>query len=180
MYARAIVQMGLPAMSGNRVPSGSTYLLKVELEPAVPVNSETVFCHFQILLSSMPDFLDQICVLRPLDLELFLQLRVLGLELRDSPIFFPELGLVVEGLHRTPLWRLSALDRVSVHVLQPLHSIKTIATVGIDHPDVVSDVVSGLLFGALVQLLQPLLLVLDQVVYDVVPVIAPLELLIQA
>ena len=63
MYARAIVQMGLPAMSGNRVANGSTYLLKVAHEPGVPVNSEAAFCHFQILLSSMPDFLDQSCVL---------------------------------------------------------------------------------------------------------------------
>ena len=91
MYARAIVQMGLPAMSGNRVPSGSTYLLKVELEPGFPVNSEAAFCHFKSLLTETSEELLQTCVLRPLGLEFFSQLRVLGLELRDSPIFFPEL-----------------------------------------------------------------------------------------
>ena len=92
MYARAIVQMGLPAMSGNRVANGSTYLLKVAHEPGVPVNSEVSFCQFKSLLTKTSEVLNQTCVLRPLDLELFLQLRVLGLELRDSPIFFPELG----------------------------------------------------------------------------------------
>ena len=63
MYARAIVQMGLPAMSGNCVANGSTYLLKVALEPAVPVNSEASFCHFKTLLTETSDFLDQTCVL---------------------------------------------------------------------------------------------------------------------
>ena len=63
MYARAIVQMGLPAMSGNRVPSGLTYLLKVAHEPGVPVNSEAAFSHFKPLLTETSDFLDQTYVL---------------------------------------------------------------------------------------------------------------------
>ena len=63
MYARAIVQIGLPAMSGNRVANGSTYLLKVAHEPGVPVNSEVSFCHFKTLFTETSDFLDQTCVL---------------------------------------------------------------------------------------------------------------------
>ena len=63
MYARAIVQIGLPAMSGNRVANGSTYLLKVELKPAVPVNSATAFYHFANLLTETAEDLGQTCVL---------------------------------------------------------------------------------------------------------------------
>ena len=114
MYARAIVQMGLPAMSGNCVASVSTYLLNVALEPAVPVNSEAAFCQFKSLLTETSEVLDQTCVLRPLDLELFSQRRVLGLELRDSSVLFPELGRVVEGLHRKFFRRHSILYRVFV------------------------------------------------------------------
>ena len=119
--------MGLPAMSGNRVPSESTYLLKVELEPGVPVNTAVSFCHFQIRLSSTSDFLEQTCFLRPLVIELFLQLRDLGLELRDSLVLFPELGRVVEGLFRKVFRRLCVLDRVFVRFLQLLRSTRSIA-----------------------------------------------------
>ena len=180
MYARAIVQIGLPAMSGNRVANGSTYLLKVAHEPGVPVNSEAAFCQFKSLLTKTSEVLNQTCVLRPLDLKFFSQLRVLGLELRDSPIFFPELGWVVEGLHRKVFRRHSALDRVFVLGLQLIRSTKSIAVYGIDYPAVVPDVVSDLLDGAIVPLLPPPPLVVYQVNYDVVPGIAPLELLLQA
>ena len=126
MYAKAILQMGLPAMSSNRVPSGSTYLLKVAHEPGFPVNSEAAFCLFKSLLTETSEELVQTCVLRPLDLELLSQLRVLFLELRDSPIFFPELGRLVEGLHRKVFRRHSILYRVSVRDLQLIRSIKSI------------------------------------------------------
>ena len=119
--------MDLPAMLDNRVASGLTYLLKVELKPAVPVNSATAFYHFANLLTETAEDLGQTCVLRPLDIELFLQLRDLGLELRDSPVLFPELGWLVKGLHRKVFRRHSALDRVSVRGLQLIWSIKNIA-----------------------------------------------------
>ena len=76
--------------------------------------------------------------------------------------------------------RLCALDRVFVHFLQLVHSTKSIVVWGIDYPAVVPDVVSVLLDGAIVLLLPPLSLILDQVFYNVVPGIAPLEPLIQA
>ena len=119
--------MGLPAMSSNRVPSGSTYLLKVVLEPGVPVNSEAAFCQFKSLLTETSEVLDQTCVLRPLVIELLSQLRVLGLELRDSLVLFPELGRVVEGSFRKVFRMLYTLDRVFVLFLQLVLSTKSIA-----------------------------------------------------
>ena len=83
-------------------------------------------------------------------------------------------------MHRKVFRRHSALDRVFVLDLQLIRSTKSIAVYGIVYPAVVPDVVSDLLDGAIVSLLPPPPLVVYQVSYDVVPGIAPLELLLQA